>query len=217
MKTTLIIILISILCFSCSKEKYYLSSENYFNQGLANYYNAYYSSSIEKFNKAIIVNPYFAEAYNYRGLSFFYRDSEDDNEKAIEDFEKAIELNPSYIDAFNNKGYVYKYLENYDKAIIDFKKVLDLDSSYKEAYIDLGDIYNNLDSNLKAIQYYTKAIELDTSNCSVINSRALVYVELNNIECACRDFKKSASLKNDFAKEFLKKHCLNPPVVSDSV
>ena len=54
--------------------------------------------AIENYNKAIELDPNDADAYNNRGLAYYYLE---EYERAIEDYNKAIELNPNY--AYNNR------------------------------------------------------------------------------------------------------------------
>ena len=57
--------------------------------------------AIEDFNKAIEINPQYAEAFNNRGIVKY---NLGDKQGAIKDYNKAIEINPQYADAFNNRG-----------------------------------------------------------------------------------------------------------------
>ena len=73
------------------------------------YYRKYtsdgYIKAIEKFSKAIELDPNNANAYKYRGdVNMII---EPDN--AIKDFTKAIELKPNYINAYESRAILYEY------------------------------------------------------------------------------------------------------------
>lgn len=82
---------------------------------------------IELNTKAIKLNPYFAEAYNNRGVAY---SKKGDILQAIKDFTKAIEQNPNYTTAYHNSARCYiklakketdngKAKEYYQKALDD--------------------------------------------------------------------------------------------------
>ena len=94
-----------------------------FNQGLALLEDGQYDQAIVYFNKAIEINPRYAEAYNSRGYVFRKRGQ---YEKAISDCNKAIEINPRYAEAYNNRGLAYYYIRAYDKAWDDVHEAQNL-------------------------------------------------------------------------------------------
>ena len=80
-----------------------------------------FSSALDFINKAIKINPNFAEAYNEQGNAL---NELKQLQLAIKSYDQAIKLNPKYTDAYYNKGLVLHELkrielaiENYDQAI----------------------------------------------------------------------------------------------------
>ena len=59
-----------------------------------------YERAIQDYNKAIQLNPNYAEAYNNRGWAYYCLKQYG---KALKDFEKALELNPNFTLAKNNR------------------------------------------------------------------------------------------------------------------
>ena len=95
-----------------------------------------YNRSIAYFNKAIELNPRYAEAYNNRGIAYKNKGQYD---KAISDFNMAIEINPRYAKAYHNRGLTYaKNKGQNDKAISDFNKTIELNPRYAMAYNGRG-------------------------------------------------------------------------------
>ena len=74
-------------------------------------------TAMNYYNKAIEMNPDYADAYYYRGRAY-YNNNDDTN--AIEEFDKAIEMNPDYADAYHHRGRAYYRNGEIDLATTDF-------------------------------------------------------------------------------------------------
>ncbi|HEX5519266.1 MAG TPA: tetratricopeptide repeat protein, partial [Candidatus Nitrosocosmicus sp.] len=74
---------------------------DYYNKGISLYYLGSYNEAIACYDKAIELNPDYADAYNNKGISLYYLGSYNEANTC---YDKAIELNPDYADAYNNKG-----------------------------------------------------------------------------------------------------------------
>ena len=89
-------ILVTTFCYSQNKDAKY-----YFEQGDAKYDLEDYRGAISDYNKAIELNPKYADAYFNRGTA---KGNLEDHRGAISDYNKAIELNPQSAVAYNNRG-----------------------------------------------------------------------------------------------------------------
>jgi tetratricopeptide (TPR) repeat protein len=76
--------------------------------------------SIADLNKAIDINPVYAEAYNNRGYAYKSKGLFD---LAISDFNRALEINPRYADAYNNRGNAYHNKRKYEEAMGDVDNI----------------------------------------------------------------------------------------------
>ena len=99
--------------------------------GLSHQFKGKFDDAIENFNRAIEQNPYFAEAYCYRGTAYF---NKKELSCALKDLNEAMRLNSNYDEAYNNRGLVYSHKGQYDRAIKDFDKAIELKSDYAGAY-----------------------------------------------------------------------------------
>jgi hypothetical protein len=77
-----------------------------------------YALAISDFDRAIEINPKYADTYYNRGLTYRKLGN---HRQALEDFDRAIEINPEYAEAYYNRGVVYAILRNERQAIEDMK------------------------------------------------------------------------------------------------
>ena len=93
--------------------KIYKKNPNHFdNLRLLNFIyfkNKDFSIALDFINKAIKINPNFAEAYNEQGNAL---NELKKLEEAIVSYNNAININPEYTDAHYNKGLVFHELKN---------------------------------------------------------------------------------------------------------
>lgn len=90
-----------------------------------------YTTAIECFNKAIELNPNYAEAYHYLGSIYKWRE---DYDSAINYYQKAIEINPDYAEAYCDLGLVYAGKLNHDESIKNLTKAAQLSDPIAQKY-----------------------------------------------------------------------------------
>lgn len=131
-----------------------------------------YDLAISEYEKAIVLNPKYADSYNKRGLVYFNKNM---YEQAIKDYTEAIQLNPKYTDAYNNRGIIYYNQEKYDLAIIDYSKSIELDPKYAKAYHNRGLIYfTKIDDRTKGCADWKRACELgECTNYNIAKNKGL--------------------------------------------
>ena len=62
-----------------------------------------YKEAIDDYDEALRIDPYFAPAYNGRGLA--QNALLGQYESAIEDYTHALRIDPNYVTAYDNRGY----------------------------------------------------------------------------------------------------------------
>ena len=91
------------------------TAEVWFNKGL--YEQGKYEDALECYDRAIELDPDFADAWNIRGLVLHYLGREEEAQKCFEEAEKIINPKKDLIDAFINKiidvfGYLMSMLKH---------------------------------------------------------------------------------------------------------
>ena len=138
--------------------RYGLIAGIYLNRGVAYAKQGKYAVAISNFNKAIELDPDYADAYFNRGAAY---DESGQSTKAFSDYNKAIQLNPRRPEAYYNRGTAYRDLEQYERALLDFTEAIKLNPKFVEAYLNRGRVYEHLGQPNKAIADFSKAYELE--------------------------------------------------------
>ena len=112
--------------------------------------------AIAYYDKAIELNPDFADAYFKRGCV----NAELMNYcLAIPDFDKAIELNPDFADAYFHRGCAKGSLEQIADALADFNTVIHLNPDCVKAYLSRALVKFGLKCTTEAMQDLQTALK----------------------------------------------------------
>lgn len=169
------------------KETRNARSAAYNNRDLAYAIKRQHDRAIEDFNKAIQLNPKFADAYIGRGIAYRYKGRDD---LAIKDFNNAIQFDPKFSGAYNNRGSVYGKRGQHDLAVEDFSKAIQLNPKDAFAYYNRGlTLYSMVDYG-GAIEEFSKAIKLDPRYVDSYYYRGYAYSEKNQYDRAIADWRK---------------------------
>ena len=96
-----------------------------------------YDKAIPDYDKAIKIDPKYAEAYVARGDAYEMTGKYD---KVIANFTEAIENDPKFA-FYYTRGNAYRVTGEYDKAIADYTKAIEIDPKDAWAYVIRGQTY----------------------------------------------------------------------------
>lgn len=158
-----------------------------------------YDRAKDYYQKAIELNPHFADGYyNLGGICFDlgkYRE-------AIPSYKKAIELNPDLATAHNNLANVYYKLADYDQAQTLYKKAIELNRYSVRPYYNLGIIYHEMHNHEQAQVLYKKAIAMDPYFADAYYNLGNVYYDLGDYEQAAPLYEQTISFNPKHAQAY---------------
>jgi tetratricopeptide (TPR) repeat protein len=111
--------------------------EDYINLGIQKFLQQDYRGALAEYNRAIQINPNYANAYYYRGV---VKSSKlGDTPGALADYDRAIQLNPNLSIAYYNRGDLKaNKLGDNQGALADYDRVIQLAPNYANAYYYRG-------------------------------------------------------------------------------
>ena len=166
----------------------HLSSVNlaaaYNNRGNAYVNKGEHDQAIQDFNKAIQLDPSYAQAFSNRGIAYSEKGA---YEQAIQDFNRALRLNPSDVNAFNGRGLAYSAKGEHSQAIADFSRAIALQPNNADALGDRCFAYAVVGQLQPALADCNQSLTLRPKNAGTLDSRCFVYLKMNNTDAAIAD------------------------------
>jgi len=123
------------------------------------------SEAKEDYEKAIEINPDYANAHNNHGN---IKLKQGDYVGAIEDYNRAIGLNELFVEAHCNRGIAREKLGDLPGAIQDFSRAIELDSHYGDAYFHRGSARESLKDYTAALSDFDKVLEIDPGSAAKV-------------------------------------------------
>ena len=143
------------------------------------------------FRKAIELDPYYAEAYSWLGLSLLHSWTQAWNkepqilDRAYQIAKQALTLNDSLSEAHRILGDIYLFQKEHAKAVSEFKEAISLNPNYADALAGLADVFNWAGKPEDAISLIKKAMHLNPHhNAWYPFTLGLSYIFLQQIEKA---------------------------------
>ncbi len=168
-----------------------MEAMKYYNLGLAS---SITSKKIEYFTEALRLNPALVEAYEKRGLLYYFQEKYD---AVIQDFQRYIELSPAKAEDYRMLGLGFRKSRIYSQAIDNFTHAIKLKPNCADAYADRAEAYRLIGRYHDAIRDSTKAIEIwaDPGTMSeAYRTRAKSYLAIGRNTEAFADNYKVTSL-----------------------
>lgn len=174
-----------------SSEKSHFLANTYQMRGNSYFQQNDYSTAIEDFEQAILLEPKFFPAFYNRGLSYQHLFEYD---LALSDFTQVIELNPKSSAAYNNRGLIYYKQKNYYKAILEFNRAITLDPKVPDFYTNRGISYRMVQDLQSAFSDFDQAILLDVQSEFAYLSRGDLFLQSSQYGKAIKDYSKAIQL-----------------------
>ena len=141
----------------------------------------YFDSALVSFKRAIELDSSFSAAYEYAGLSMYYKR---DYGGAIPFFKGKIELDSTSVNAYRNLAFCYLKQELYDLAAATFEKALQIKPEDTMMRSMLGKIYTFNEKYQKSIHHFEYLLNdqggdlTDSLRCVIYPDLGLSYLKL---------------------------------------
>ncbi|HUV78556.1 MAG TPA: tetratricopeptide repeat protein [Desulfobacterales bacterium] len=192
--TIYILVLFALISWQKHTPEVYAFEGNameYFNLGLKS---SMANVKINYFTTALDLNPRLADAYEKRGLYYYFQEKYD---KVIEDFTNYIRLVPDKADAYRMLGMAYLKIGTYEEAIANFGKAINLEPDMSAALSYRAETFRLSGQLSEALEDSEKAIALE-GNLQILSdvyrTRGKVYQELGQDKSANANFKKAVEI-----------------------
>ena len=146
-----------------------------------------YDESINKWKKAVELNPKYFFAYNNLGNAFLNLKKYDE---AITCFNKAIEIKSDFFDAHNNKGNALSRLNKFDDALLSYDKAIKIKPDSINGYIFKAHILSQLDRLEEALDNYKNAYTINPEHPLLLGH----IIHTKSKSCNWEDFQKDIEI-----------------------
>ena len=202
MKRLLLLAVLTLVGFAASVPAQRTdSAKKYVKHGLERFSKNDIAGAIADYDRAISIDPKFADAYLNRGKA---KRAAGDLDGAIADYEVMAELdlsmainNRDITQAYLNRGYIRSNHMDLDGALADFDKAIQLDPNDADAYFKRGRAFLIVGNASFAIADFDKSISIDDRNPLVYAERGFARQTRGESSAAQKDFERGLKLNND--------------------
>ncbi len=153
-----------------------------------------YQEALEDYDKALEINPNFAEAYINRGTAKAELSRWED---ALEDFDKAIALNSDDARAYNNRALIFRRINRLAEALKDCNKAIEIQPDLADCYFTRGAVKLSMENPIEAIKDFDAGLRLNPTSAKGYNNRGLAKKKLKQYIEAISDFYKALEYNPD--------------------
>lgn len=144
-------------------------------------YDWQWASGQAEFERAIQLNPSFAEAYHLKGIFLALRRR---IPEAEESFARALELDPLSLVIRTHTAMVPYFSGSFADAESRLAAAIDMDPRFPEAHWVLGLTYDSQGNYKGALEEFQRAIDLGGENPTLIADTAFVHIRLGELQAA---------------------------------
>ncbi len=187
-KTVLIFMAFTLLYAAPARSE---DAMRFFNLGVQN---SVTRQKIEYFSKALELDPNLAEAYEKRGLLYYFREEYD---KVIEDFSTFIEIAPANAEAHTMLGIGYMKKGIYQPALHYFTRAIEMDPTQVRALANRAETYRLMGKQQEAMRDATRATKLrgdPRSRADAYKTRYKIHWNRGQDKLARADYRRSVEL-----------------------
>jgi predicted O-linked N-acetylglucosamine transferase (SPINDLY family) len=155
--------------------------------------------AIEFFNRALSIDPLFAEVHYCLGRAFLVKGRA---EEAATAFNKAINIKPLYADPHISLGDLYRTQDNLENAATHYQKALDIKPALPEVANNLGNILQAQGRMAEAEECFRKAISLKPEFATAYYNLGNVLQQQNKMDTAAECYIKALEINPEPSKAY---------------
>ena len=181
-----------------------LKVQSHYNLGFAYYHAGQIEKAIAAYQKAIQLEPNFADAYGGLGVIYWRTGNLD---AAIRHCQKAIKIAPENIEFHQNLTRIYWQKGMHDRAAIGYRIILELNPSDENALHHLGIILLSKQEYDEAVSCFQKVLQINPDNALTHGALGTAYYKLGEEGLAIHEFQEVLRLdpQNQNALKILKR------------
>ena len=178
--------------------------EAYIGRGNAYFKQDQFHLAVIDYKSATNLNKENVQGFYLAGLCYM-KDSVYD--EAAYFFDKALEIQPE-----NHKARYHKAVSNAARANVlfalkDFYYLINENYLLEKCYFNRGILFQTLNNYGGAIHDFSKAMELGNINERILQERANCYIQIKDMDKACKDLHKMKNYNDQLAQELINSHC----------
>jgi len=150
----------------------------------------------EAFERAVSLNPAYAEAYNELGLA---RSETGATQAAEAAFRKALSLRPDYWEAHNNLGLALYRMGRQEDAGLSLRRALELEPQSPSALSNLGLVLRAQGRSAEAAESHRAALALNPQDPVILTNLGNALVDLSRHEEAAACFRDAIAIEPGYA------------------
>jgi tetratricopeptide (TPR) repeat protein len=158
----------------------------YFNRGTTEYNAGKFDDAIADFTKTLQLNRRYNEAYYYRGQCYFAKNN---YILAVEDYTFVLTTQPKSVPFLKLRSEAYAGQNKPDLALDDLNMAVSVDRLSGDLYKRRAELKVTTDDVDGALRDYSSVEKLIPSYKMVHYIKGNLYLELREIEFACKEFK----------------------------
>ncbi|WP_310484857.1 tetratricopeptide repeat protein [Chamaesiphon sp. VAR_48_metabat_403] len=176
-----------------------------------------FRQSLIDYNRAIVLNPQGAVAYNNRGN--LKQNKLNDIQGALADFNRAIALDPENAIVYANRGNLKNNkLNDIQSALADYDRAIALNPQDAASYTNRGNLKGDKLNDIQgALADYDRAIALNPQYALAYYNRGILKNnKLNDIQGALADYDRAITLNPKHAASYINRGKLKHDKLNDS-
>lgn len=160
-----------------------------------------FAQAVQSYQKAIELNPQYAEAYHELGYALFKLGKYNES---LEASVKAAKLRPKNVETYRNLGDTYKASNQIDKACESYTQAKNLAPKHFQTVTKLANCFVQQGDSNAAINTYNDSLKVQPNNAVAIYELGKLYNSLGRSEEAMDEYTKLLTLNNSLAEKLLK-------------